>query len=240
MYGASEVNLEGTVVEGNSVLADPQSNPACKPSDPCGGGGLFLTGQTMAQVGPAVTLAGNAATRGDGGAILVLENAVMTASDCTLANNSALRGGGAAVLGSAELNAISSLFFGNSAGSEGGAIFSSSEGRNLSMASVTFDSNSAVKRGGGLSLFSSSLLRSTVRFRENAAGLQGGAIFASGYAAQIFVGADSSVELSRNVATSNGGGAALVDGGGFVIEFDACPSKCTATMRGNGQCNIEW
>jgi hypothetical protein len=54
------------------------------------------------------------------------------------------------------------------------------------------------------------------------------------------VGLDASAELSNNTAGTDGGGAALLDGATFEIDFVACPPTCQAAMRSNAVCNVEW
>jgi predicted outer membrane repeat protein len=239
LYGAARVNLSEILLEDNHALAGPESSTACKLSDPCGGGALFLTDQAQCHLGPAADLIHNRAASGDGGAILLSGAAKLMTSWSRLANNSAhLRGGGAAVLGQSVLEIKSTKFDGNSAGSEGGAIFS--EGQGVIAESTSFSNNSAVERGGALSLYSPVQLLMDLRFRNNSAQIQGGAIFASGYFAQISVGINGSIEFLSNVAGLDGGAVALEDSAAFSVEFEACPSSCLAARRGNGICERAW
>lgn len=236
LYGASRLILLGAMLVENSARS--AADAACVPTDPCGGGGLFLTDQSTAWIGAGSALSLNHA-EGKGGGLLLCQQASAVMRNVSVTGNAAEGdGGGAAVLNDAMLSVSVSRFDSNSAGGEGGAIYSTVPG--VTLRSVVLSSNTARRGGGAFATYAAMRLEQGVGFINNTAQGQGGAVLASGCATQISVGVDASVEMTGNWAGEDGGGAALLDSAAFQIDFAACLPSCSAAVRGDGTCNQEW
>lgn len=155
IYTNSEVNLEQTIVSGNSAGTNGGgiatfgefaslnlSNTTVTDNQAGGDGGGVDIGaaDTDGQVAAIVasTIADNQAA-GDGGGIDT--GAPTTIESSTINGNSALNGGG--VRNASTTDAINSTISGNQAGSSGGGILNTGTGSELSLTHVTVASNQA-------------------------------------------------------------------------------------------------
>ena len=213
------------------------TDQGCKPSDPCGGGAVFVSESELEASGAAFR--DNAAPDHDGGAVLACGSARVALSQANFINNSAGANGGAiAAVDQSTLVVSGSLLVRNQAGAEGGALFAQCAG--VTLASSNISSNRAGSNGAGIATYSALMAHGYSIFRDNAATGSGGAIFASGFPAQVSVGLDGALEIANNSAGRSGGGAALQLAASFRVEFKQCPETCAPWLRGNGLCDTDW
>ncbi|MDX2077622.1 MAG: hypothetical protein SFZ02_14430 [bacterium] len=160
---------------------------------------------------------GNAA---GGGAIVNIVGGTLTISNSTFSGNSASTDGGA-IFNYGSLTISNSTFSGNSA-TFGGAIFNSD--RNLTISNSTFSGNSASNDGGAIhSSMSSFLTISNSTFFGNSATDEGGAIFNSGFLTI------SNSTFSGNSATNGG---VIFSNFGFLTISNSTFSGNSATDGG--------
>jgi predicted outer membrane repeat protein len=239
LYGASTANLSDVRLELNAVnnILRGFALP-CEPTNPCGGGAIFLADQSSLLLGPAV-LRRNDAGGSDGGALLLCGQTTTAVYNTSIESNTADgRGGGAGVLDNSSLFVSSSFLGSNRAGGDGGGVYS--EGRNVSLNSTIFASNTAGQDGGGICAISPLHTQLSILFKNNSAEGQGGAIFSSGDDAVIVVGLDASMEFYDNTAGTDGGAVAFEDRAKFHIDVALCPPACKSMQRGDGFCDFEW
>lgn len=170
----------------------------------------------------------NSAT-GGGGSIEV-NNASLTISDSEISENMTNNeGGGLRITGAtASLSLTNTLLKKNEAGSIGGGL-SLEGGGSVSIDGATFDQNTAVSNGGGISAIGGDLFIEDTRFTANESNNIGGGIFING--------TELSIETSlfdQNIAGTDAGGLAHSSGLGPNHVNNTTFSGNTADQNGGG------
>ena len=166
------------------------------------GGGLYGTNSINPITAANVEIAGNFATADGGG--MFLNNTDLNIEDASFIMNSAGRdGGGIYTEGYRGINLTLGSITGNSAGRDGGGVFSINPNEQV-LVRVNITNNFANSNGGGVYLSNSGFALSSVSLSDNYANF-GGGIYINNSTMNI-----ENVNIARNSAVT-GGGMYLVD-----------------------------
>ncbi len=184
-------------------------------------GGLTVDGDHSSRhfqvdAGNSLTLRGLTLTRGNGsggGGGSILSTGSLILDRCSLVENTC-PGDGGAVNGKKLVRAVSSTFFDNTAGGNGGAFLVSEIGSRLELQASTLSGNTATGPGGIdlLQLTSCELSASTVSGNSSSGGAPGG-LRLNLAGAQL-----KHSTISQNTGTGGGGGLGLLPGSNITIE----------------------
>ncbi len=220
--------ISGTAFQNNTASADggaiwlgskdnlTLTNTTLSTNKAVNGGAIYSNGRLTINNGG--TISGNIASA-DGGALYLAEGSAFTSSGSLQFNSNSAGVNGGAIYSRIDLS-VSAKFTGNSAKQNGGAIYGENS---VSVTDSTFTGNSAVQRGGAI--YGKGTVNITRGiFTTNSAGSNGGAIYA---ASDLMV---THSEFRRNSANGDGG-AVYAIGSSLTMDNTLIADN---TAKGNG------
>ena len=201
------------------------------------GGAVSIVESVIASI-TGCNFTGNTATNGYGGAVHTDGNGrtaptSTTLSNCTFSSNSAYQGGGV-YIDRADLSLSGSSFNSNTAGDNGGGLYSGIGSYPTSITNCTFTGNTAATNGGGICNDRTYPAISSCSFTGNNAGVSAGGIYTKWYNANF-----KNCIISGNTSNNASLPDIYFDGGSITYSLigpanDPSPfSYGTGVTRGN-------
>jgi len=226
IHAATGITVRNTIFRDNSADLSALGSGAV----------AYLSGSSSDSVFESVVFDKNLAT-GSGAALYFLGRSLLINGLVATNNRSTNRSGGAlAVSGTAhakQVEIVNSLFEGNSAEGDGGAISFSSDLDTLDVQHSSFVSNTANNNGGALYLTGGDVIVTNNTFSGNQATDGGGAIYVFGAGLTLRHATFSEGSANRGSALAVNGSSSinsvelannLIDGGCFVTDPDSVTS----------------